>query len=406
MAELSSEFDEQGIRRKKKQLVYFRDLEIIKEIVSKFDTGSICHDTIFKDLAISKTFLSTGGSDNIIFVVTKKTGFFKKKFVIKLFFHSYLEIPNKDVGFSGKVSNESDAEIAILELLNREIINTNISPFIIRIFGKPGHCGSIENLLPKDCDKYETKTIKSVDDLHYQLCTIKRLEDLRVISPDYKFIFTEVGHKTLHQFLIDIKGSNYNRTDIHQIVMSLIFQIIYTLAAIQSKFPTFRHNDLTTNNVLVISSGFVSNLDEYFKFEYKNKNFYVPNMGYIVKIIDFGRATIKGVIENDIIKNNRLRATINFNDAKNQKIDLIMLIDDLIDSGELPETIDYFLKRIIPPEVIKNEVIKMFFVSENHDLLKKVKTPDQILKSSIFKFYSKVPNSRGTLKLNPTFKVR
>jgi serine/threonine protein kinase len=32
---------------------------------------------------------------------------------------------------------------------------------------------------------------------------------------------------------------------------AIIFQVVYTLAALQSRYPGFRHNDLSTNNVLV-----------------------------------------------------------------------------------------------------------------------------------------------------------
>ena len=50
--------------------------------------------------------------------------------------------------------------------------------------------------------------------------------------------------------LLDFIRRHYNKlTLIHWKVF--LFQIISTLAVIQSKFPSFRHNDLKANNILV-----------------------------------------------------------------------------------------------------------------------------------------------------------
>ena len=40
-------------------------------------------------------------------------------------------------------------------------------------------------------------------------------------------------------------------TPTDDLVRALVFQVVYTLACLQQLFPSFRHNDLSTNNVLV-----------------------------------------------------------------------------------------------------------------------------------------------------------
>ena len=40
-------------------------------------------------------------------------------------------------------------------------------------------------------------------------------------------------------------------TQLNYILTSLIFQVVYTLAGVHSKLPSFRHNDLHCSNVLI-----------------------------------------------------------------------------------------------------------------------------------------------------------
>lgn len=68
---------------------------------------------------------------------------------------------------------------------------------------------------------------------------------------------------------------------------ALLFQICFTLAFVQKKF-SFTHNDLHCNNIM-----FLRTEQKYLYYKYKNNNFRIPTHGYIMKIIDFGRAIYK-----------------------------------------------------------------------------------------------------------------
>ena len=64
-----------------------------------------------------------------------------------------------------------------------------------------------------------------------------------------------------------------------------IFQILFTLAKIQEKYPGFKHNDLKANNILL--SNDYSNAS-YRLYNYNNKiSFKIPIIQYSVKINDF-----------------------------------------------------------------------------------------------------------------------
>ena len=72
-----------------------------------------------------------------------------------------------------------------------------------------------------------------------------RLKELSPMQRKFNNVcFMELFHGTMTRFLLR------SQTD-DATVRGLVFQVVYTLAALQKKFPGFRHNDLSTNNVLL-----------------------------------------------------------------------------------------------------------------------------------------------------------
>lgn len=72
-----------------------------------------------------------------------------------------------------------------------------------------------------------------------------RTKDLTDLQKKYNNVcFMEVFHTNMTKFLV--KGGY----DEHSL-RCMIFQVVYTLAALQKRFKGFRHNDLSTNNVLI-----------------------------------------------------------------------------------------------------------------------------------------------------------
>lgn len=97
---------------------------------------------------------------------------------------------------------------------------------------------------------------------------------------------------TFHDFIRRyIEGDGIEYT----ILLSLMFQIIYTIYAIKKIYPNFRHADLHTENVML-------KFDENYEFDMLKPRFlvfivdgeryYIPYFGIICKIIDFGFASI------------------------------------------------------------------------------------------------------------------
>lgn len=72
-----------------------------------------------------------------------------------------------------------------------------------------------------------------------------RLNSLNQLQKRYNNVcFMELFHGNLTSFLAQGKYSE-------QVLRSIVFQVLYTLAALQAMLPGFRHNDLSTNNVLI-----------------------------------------------------------------------------------------------------------------------------------------------------------
>lgn len=90
-----------------------------------------------------------------------------------------------------------------------------------------------------------------------------------------------------------------------------IFQVLYTLAALQKLYPGFRHNDLSTNNVLVKK---VSNVAGNYVLP-GGTTFVVRNMGYLVALNDYDFTHVPGIkeLENERILSRKYKVSAGSN---------------------------------------------------------------------------------------------
>ena len=77
----------------------------------------------------------------------------------------------------------------------------------------------------------------------------------------------------------------------------ILFQIIFTLAVIQKKYPGFRHNDLKANNILVQITQKPKE-EQFFQYKFENKEFHIPDLGLQTRLWDFDFSSIPKMIEN------------------------------------------------------------------------------------------------------------
>ncbi len=162
--------------------------------------------------------------------------------------------------------------------------------------------------------------------------------------------------------LLDFIRKNYKEfTTLHWKV--IFFQIISVLAVIQSKFPTFRHNDMKANNILIHK---VQQRGVVCSYKVCHKQYYVPNIGYRVKLWDFDFACIPGVVENMKVSA-KWTNDINVKPEQNRYYDLHYFFNTLIKKGFFPalltdpqidNEIKDFIHRIVPKKYEYGKKIK------------------------------------------------
>lgn len=187
--------------------------------------------------------------------------------------------------------------------------------------------------------------------------------------------------------LLDFIRKNYEHfTPLHWKV--IFFQIISVIAVIQSKYPSFRHNDLKANNILVHK---ISKQNGSFKYKVERSEYKVPNIGYHIKLWDFDFACIPGIVDNQKVESPWTRE-INVNPEQNKYYDIHYFFNTLIKKGfckeimtndKVPKETKDFINRVVPKKYRKTNTR---YVHERGRLLVNDEyiTPDNILKTDIY----------------------
>jgi len=196
------------------------------------------------------------GKYSDIFAVHSKIG----NMAMKVSFYTEETIDNfisrkKSGDFEGaRLEKEQDSIIVSSNFSNVTsiLLKRNITPHFVKIFAE------------QDVKNFAAK----IPGLH------KRLETLTYYQKIYNHVtFMDLFEMDMTEFLTKhILSDN--------VIRNIIFQIIYTLAAMQKILPGFRHNDLSTNNVLIKR---MSNLSMYKVSDmtfYTNSNFFVAITDY------------------------------------------------------------------------------------------------------------------------------
>lgn len=212
------------------------------------------------------------------------------QFLTKLSF--YTKSPPELYNRAAKKSiPQVDAEVMILAILKRNVIDAGISPCILELVYEK-RCSRVSSHV----NRKKCKNIKNVAESPYEnvkniLCNYSDLISRGLAYDRCAFIVMERCDITLNRYL----RKTHNTPIGVALFKSILFQIIYTFYAICKIYPKFRHYDLHDQNVMLkIDHSFVydHSKPQYMKFEYENSIRYVPYFGIVAKIIDFGFSQI------------------------------------------------------------------------------------------------------------------
>lgn len=161
----------------------------------------------------------------------------------------------------------------------------------------------------------------------------------------------------------------------------ILFQVIWTLSELYKKFPSFRHNDLHTDNVFVDDRVTTKGSILY-------GNFLVPNIGMNAVIGDFGFANMQA----DGFRNPKVQSgefTRDYGIAVNSdyRYDIHFFLNDIYQASK-NQGVKNFIKRHFPVEYLTGTSK----VVENNRLRygvdhSKLPTFDQLLGDKIFRFF-------------------
>jgi serine/threonine protein kinase len=289
--------------------------------------------------------------------------------------------PKKDgYGSIYSLTRPENAEIYMLKLLSYFVVKCHTPHLILPISTfntsiKPFLKLQEDEIIPADNTKY-AEFIKNYEEGNYY-------ENVSVIISEW------ANRGDLGMFL----KKNYKKLQlIHW--QCLFFQIISTLAIIQSKYPSFRHNDLKANNIL-ISKVDTSNIKLLYKVN--KKDYIVPAIGYCIYLWDFDFACIPGIVENCKVCQEWTKK-INITPEQNRYYDIHYFFCTLIYKGFLPELmtdsdipieVKKFINYILPdeyrPNHARNYVNKKCRLLVNHELHK----PIDLLDNEFFKSFIK-----------------
>ena len=216
------------------------------------------------------------------------------------------------------------------------------------VYGKV-FLGCLDQLCKKEIAIKKGKCV--IGDLEKEYRIIKMIEGLSPNTPIAYSLFN-CGRGDCILYLEYIPGGTLyswlleNRQRLtREHLRNIVFQILYTIKRIQEVYPSFRHNDLKLDNVLVndraSASGYV---------KYGNK--YVPNIGVQAIMSDFGMSNIDNLMNKTF--RNQPQWRTNYGIAKdNIKLyDVHYFLNNLDFLNLQDPEFNQFLRDIFPQEYL------------------------------------------------------
>jgi len=210
------------------------------------------------------------------------------RFFTKLYFYNKTDPELYNFKSSDSLLFQPDVEIKLLKLFYDSLISTNITPHIISYIHSET-CSDFSSLISSK----RSFTNPISQRVHNIFSRHNDLLKLHLIHNKLSFICMEEGDIDFRSFILQYVNNNLIG---FKLFKSLLFSIIFTLFKIRELFPSFRHNDLHSNNILIkfdFSFVFDPSKPKFIKYTSNTTNtWYIPYFGMTPKIIDFGFSTI------------------------------------------------------------------------------------------------------------------
>lgn len=195
-----------------------------------------------------------------------------------------------------------------------------------------------------------------------------KLDEINVVSKDderYKIFKNDYNKGKMKSNALLMVFENCNRENLLDFIIKfytkfsalhwkvIFFQVLSTLAMIQSKYPSFRHNNFKSNEVFVNA---VDSLDNTHSYTVQGSVYKVPNVGYQIRIDNLDWSNIEGIAENPKLDLEWVKK-LHVKNTQNRYYDMHYFFNTLIQNGFIagfmynsliPEDVKKFIKRIVP----------------------------------------------------------
>ena len=291
------------------------------------------------------------------------------------------------------VRRPENAEIMMLKLLSSFVINRKTPHIVLPIGTFDTNITDFVDLIERDVVSQDNKKYKEFVTMHKE-------------NKFHKTVSILISEWANQGDLLDFIKKYYQFMSSLQWKV-IIFQLLSVLATIQYHYPTFRHNDLKANNILVHK---ITNEEKKFTYQVIGSKYKIPNISYQIKIWDFDFACIPGIIDNKKVESWGMHG--NIIPEQNRYYDVHYFFNTLIKKGfcpelmtskEVPNDLKEFINRIVPP-IYQCDTR---YVHEKGRILIKDEylTPDQILKTDpYFEEFRCKPTLKNTPDLSKFLK--
>lgn len=242
------------------------------------------------------------------------------------------------------ISSNENIEITIANLL-ANLVHSKETPHILLSIGH--FYTNINTFINLDKNNVVSKESNNYSDFMNNYKQSKYYKNVSVLISEFP------NRLNVKDFLIN----NYQKiTPAHWKVF--FFQILSCLAVIQSKYPSFKHNNLKLDNVYVNKNPTNKSL---FTYEICNNTFKVPNIGYQLLLSNYEFSNISEIAENQIVTKEWAN-DCGINGYQNHYHDMhyffsTLLIEQFFPSfltnEHVPQDAKNFVSRIVPIEYCK-----------------------------------------------------
>jgi len=280
-------------------------------------------------------YIKSGTTGHTFKGIVKKENDVEFEYAVKV-----VAYPKKErYGSINDTRRPENAELMMIKLLSYFVVNKQ-TPHLVIPFGTFNT--SIDNFV----NLVKTDKIDEKNDRYKEF--IERYKGGE-FSSTVSILISEWANRG---DLLDFLRNHYKSlTPLHW--KALIFQLISTLAIIQSKYPSFRHNDMKANNILIHK---INVSKDYHKYTILRNKYRVPNIGYHIKLWDFDFACIPGIVDNIKVEA-KWTKKINVTPEQNRYYDIHYFFNTLMRKGffpqiltdpNIPQELKQFIDRIVP----------------------------------------------------------